>query len=202
MIQNYKMVLASGSPRRKELFEMTGLEFEIITSNAEEKQEGETPAEIVRNIAMQKVSAVADSLDAPVPTLVIGADTIVVRDDDILGKPKDEADARKMLLSLRARTHKVFTGVCVIEAGKKEPVLSFSDETLVEFSDYTDEQLEEYIRSGEPLDKAGSYAIQGFGSFLVNGIQGDYHNVMGFPIGRFLREAFMRGWIAPDPDHL
>ncbi len=174
---------------------MAGLEFEVRTSNASEKKIGKDPAEIVQNIARQKAGAVAVSTDIRSSSIVVGADTVVVRDNDILGKPADKEDAFKMLRSLRNRTHTVFTGVCALSADSGKPVLLFSEETLVEFCDYTDSQILEYIKSGEPMDKAGSYAIQGPGCFMVKGIRGDYHNVMGFPIGRFLREALRLGWI-------
>ncbi len=193
--QNCNIILASASPRRKELFAMTGLEFEVRTSNAPEKKIGEDPAEIVQNIARQKAKAVAASADIRSASVIVGADTVVVRDNDILGKPVDKEDAFEMLSSLRNRTHTVFTGVCAFSPDSGKPVLLFSEETLVEFCDYTDSQIHEYIKSGEPMDKAGSYAIQGLGCFMIRGIRGDYHNVMGFPIGRFLREALRLGWI-------
>lgn len=174
---------------------MAGLEFETRTSNASEKKIGESPSEIVKNIAKQKAEAVAGTPDISSSSVIVGADTVVVKDNDILGKPADEEDAFEMLRSLRNRAHTVFTGVCAISADSGKPLLLFSEETLVEFCDYSDSQIREYIKSGEPMDKAGSYAIQGLGCFMVKGIQGDYHNVMGFPIGRFLREALSLGWI-------
>ena len=172
-----KIVLASQSPRRKEIMETAGFEFEIIVSNAEEKiEENLSPEEVAKSLSLQKAQAVAS--DNP-EKIVIGADTIVVLDNEILGKPKDRNDAYKMLKKLSGKSHKVYTGIAVI-CGEK--IVSEAVSTEVEFFELSDEEIIKYIETNEPMDKAGSYGIQGRGCLLVKGIRGDYFNVVGLPI--------------------
>ena len=172
-----KIVLASQSPRRKEIMETAGFEFEIIVSNAEEKiEENLSPEEVAKSLSLQKAQAVA--VDNP-EKIVIGADTIVVLDNEILGKPKDKNDAYKMLKKLSGKAHKVYTGIAVI-CGEK--IVNEAVSTEVEFYELSDDEIIKYIETNEPMDKAGSYGIQGRGCLLVKGIKGDYFNVVGLPI--------------------
>ena len=173
------LILASGSPRRRALMAALELPYTVITSGADESlSPGLDPVEAVRMLALRKAEAVAAGLDSG---LVIGSDTDVVLDDVILGKPADPADAARMLRLLRGRTHRVISGVAVIDAASGETRVG-TVTTFVTMGDYTEAQIEDYAASGEPLDKAGAYAIQGLGSALVAGIEGCYNNVVGFPL--------------------
>lgn len=175
-------ILASGSPRRKELLSLIIPEYEVLVSGCEEFVPEGTPAEKVPAIlAEQKALAVAKL--RPEDT-VIGSDTVVVLDNEIFGKPKDETHAHSMLRSLSGKKHFVYTGVAVAEKGS---VRSFVQKTEVEFYELSDETIEKYIATGEPMDKAGAYGIQGKGSVLVKGITGDYFNVMGLPVAETAR---------------
>ena len=176
------LILASGSPRRRELLSLITDEFEILVSGCDEFVPEGTPAEKVPAIlAEQKALAVAKL--RPEDT-VIGSDTVVVLNDEIFGKPKDKAHAHAMLKALSGKKHFVYTGVAVVEKGE---VLSFVQKTEVEFYELSDETIEKYIATGEPMDKAGAYGIQGKGSVLVKGIVGDYFNVMGLPVAETAR---------------
>ena len=176
------LILASGSPRRKELLSLITDEFEILVSGCDEFVPEGTPAEKVPAIlAEQKALAVAKL--RPEDT-VIGSDTVVVLNDEIFGKPKDKAHAHAMLKALSGKKHFVYTGVAVAENDK---VRSFVQKTEVEFYELSDETIEKYIATGEPMDKAGAYGIQGKGSVLVKGIAGDYFNVMGLPVAETAR---------------
>jgi len=174
-----KIVLASASPRRKELLGVMGLgEFEIMTAPGEEQDfEGLPPVERVRAIALDKArrSAAAAGEDA----LVISADTLVFMDGAALGKPRDEAEAYEMLSALSGREHHVATGVAMIYMGRE---ITDAQLTAVRFAKLTEAEIRGYIATGEPMDKAGAYGIQGRGSVLVEHIEGDYFNVMGLPI--------------------
>jgi len=174
-----KIILASGSPRRKEILEAVGASFKIVTSDIEEVvREGETPETVVAALAFEKAIDVAS--EAEEGTLVIAADTIVYK-DKIMGKPKDEEDAFSMLQSLRNDQHTVLTGFCVIEAGTLNKIVHVV-ETKVFTKDYSDEKIRNYIATGEVFGKAGAYAIQGLGGLLIDHIEGDYLNVVGLPI--------------------
>ena len=176
------IVLASASPRRRELLQTAGVEFTVCVSDAEERiPPGTPPHEAVMLLAKQKALAVAK--DRP-NDLVIGADTVVVYDGAILGKPADEADAARMLRMLSGRTHTVYTGVCLVSAGSAE---TFFEQTQVTFYPLTDDEIAAYIATGEPMDKAGAYGIQGRGCTLVRGICGDYFNVVGLPVAALCR---------------
>ena len=184
-----KMILASGSPRRRELLEMLGMSFSVIPAKGEEAAHPELSAgELVKELSRAKAREVA----AQYPDcLVIGADTVVAVDGEVLGKPKNEDDARRMLRLLSGREHEVFTGVTVICPGRE---VIRSERTAVRFREMSDEEIGAYIATGEPMDKAGAYGIQGRASLYIEGIDGEYFNVMGLPVcalGNMLKEAGM-----------
>lgn len=185
-----KIVLASASPRRKEILSNLGLEFEVICSSAEEKVDNELPpCLIVQELAMLKGTDVAASVK---DSIVISADTIVWYDKTILGKPADTASAKKMLKLLSGKEHEVYTGVCVTDS-KSGKSISDYEVTKVKFRALSDEEIDCYINTGEPMDKAGSYGIQGKGCLLVEKIEGDYLNVVGLPavkLAKILKEEF------------
>ena len=175
-----KIVLASQSPRRKELLGRMGLEFVTQASKIDESAfDGLEARELVATLSREKAQWIARQLDGE--TLVIGADTVVVRDGTALGKPKDAEDAVAMLLSLSGRDHQVCTGVTVCRGDR---VLTQVEETQVTFRDLTETEVRQYVSTGEPMDKAGAYGIQGLGGLLVEGIRGDYSNVVGLPVCR------------------
>ena len=178
-------ILASASPRRKELLELAQLPFEVHISHAEEIiPPGLAPAQCAEHIAAIKADAAA--IDLP-NACIIAADTIVVVDGMILGKPKDAKDAALMLHLLSGREHTVITGVCLLNTATAQKNI-FSQETAVRFYPLSDAEIEAYVRTGEPMDKAGAYGIQGKGALLVESITGDYCNVVGLPIARLMRE--------------
>lgn len=177
------LILASKSPRRIELLKLAGFNYEIIPAISEEKTEPSmTPCETVLSLACQKAAEVSASHP---DDIVIGADTVVVYDNEIMGKPADNDDAFRMLKKLSGNIHSVYTGLC-IKKGDKQHV--FYEETKVEFYPLSDEEIKVYIKTGEPMDKAGAYGIQEKGSLLVKRIDGDYFNVVGLPLSRFVRE--------------
>ncbi|MCR4740047.1 MAG: Maf family protein [Lachnospiraceae bacterium] len=199
-----RIVLASASPRRKEIMEKMGLEFDIFPSEVSEEMKGESPDEICRSLSGQKAMDVAERITAynethpdittPGDILVIGADTIVVlRTPDgfkVLGKPADEDDAFRMLRLLQDNTHTVYTGVTFVfirEDGRTGEY-SFSEATDVTFYPVSDEEIRKYINTGEPMDKAGAYGIQGAFLKHIRGINGDFYNVMGLPASRMYKE--------------
>lgn len=176
------IILASGSPRRQELMKTAGLDFKVCVAQGEEHLDPALcPADAAMALAGQKAQEVAKKYPHD---CVIGADTIVVLDKLILGKPKDKADAVAMLGKLAGKTHTVYTGVCLIKNGEET---TFADATKVEFYPLTAEEIAAYVESGEPMDKAGAYGIQGLGCVLVKKIEGDYFNIMGFPIAKVAR---------------
>lgn len=182
----YRMILASASPRRKELLEQAGVEFEIIPAVGEEVITDCRPQQAVLGLSAQKAAEVAAKVQGD--AIVLGADTVVAFGGRILGKPKDEADAKQMLSMLSGNTHSVYTGVSIVvkQSGESRPY-SFYEETEVTMYPLTEEQIISYIRSGEPMDKAGAYGIQGKGAVFIEKIQGDYNNVVGLPIARVFR---------------
>ncbi len=185
-----KIVLASGSPRRKELLARTGLKFSVVASDGEEKTDLTDPAEMVEKLSFDKAMAVAGKLlQESAPCLIIGADTVVAFEKKILGKPVDEKDALDTLSRLQGNVHQVYTGVTLL-VKKKDTWKShtFSEKTDVQFYPVSKEELMEYISTGEPMDKAGSYGIQGKFGIYVKGICGDYNNVVGLPVGRLVYE--------------
>jgi MAF protein len=176
------LVLASTSPRRSDLLKMAGYEFTVSPAEVgEEYLRGTPPMQIVEQLALRKAKAVAK--DHPGDT-VLAADTLVVFKGRILGKPKDEQDAKAMLKLLAGNVHQVYTGYCVIADGK---LLNGHECTSVEFYPLQDGEIEAYIATGEPMDKAGAYGIQGRGALLVKRIDGDFYNVMGLPVGKINR---------------
>lgn len=178
------MILASGSPRRKELLGFIVKEFKVIPAVGEESiPVGTPPVDAVSMLARQKANEIYVKYKNEI---IIGADTIVVIDGQILGKPHSEEEAFEMLSLLSGRVHSVFTGVCIIsETGKQK---CFTEETKVEFYPLSEKEIRGYIATGDPMDKAGAYGIQEKGAFLVKGITGDFYNVMGLPIGRLKRQ--------------
>jgi septum formation protein len=190
------LILASGSPRRRELIAAFGLPVSVVVPNVDEVFEpGADPASVVVELAVRKATPVALSHPA---ALVIGADTIVVRAGEVLGKPEDRADAERMLRLLRGREHCVHTGVAVV--GPDHAPLTAVMTTVVLMRDFSDEELTAYLATGESLDKAGAYGIQGAAGDIVAEVAGCYTNVVGLPlcaIGRLLREAGMS--IPADP---
>ncbi|MBQ5823595.1 MAG: septum formation inhibitor Maf [Clostridia bacterium] len=177
------LILASASPRRRELLSLAGFSFDVITADVDEVLDASlTASQLVMSLAFQKASAVAS---AHTDSTVIGADTVVVLDGKVLGKPHSDAEAKEMLRSLSGRTHEVYTGVCMIKGDK---VHQFFECTKVTFYPLEQELIDSYVASGDCNDKAGSYGIQGQGCVLVKGIEGDYFNVVGFPVARFCRE--------------
>ncbi|MEQ9308527.1 MAG: Maf family protein [Balneolaceae bacterium] len=184
-----KIVLASKSPRRKKLLNQIGIIFEVIPSNTEEIITKHAPTEVVTSLALQKATDVASKVSS---AFVIGADTIVVLDGAILGKPENEKDAISILTKLSGNTHSVFTGVSFVITNSKKEITSthsFYEETKVRFSSLSEEEIKLYVASGSPMDKAGAYGIQDdWGSLFVEHIDGDYYNVVGFPLNRFYQE--------------
>lgn len=180
-----KLVLASKSPRRSEILKNAGYEFIVRVADADETiPDGTKPEDAVVFLAARKAMAVDRADDE----IVLGADTIVVLDNKILGKPKNREDAYNMLKSLSGRVHSVFTGVCIIENGKS---ITFSEETQVEFLSLTDDEIYKYIDTNDCYDKAGAYGIQGYASKFVRRINGDYFNVVGLPISAIF-EKFLQ----------
>lgn len=183
------LVLASASPRRTLLLDMLGLRHEVVPSDADETLlPGETPAGHVERLARAKAGVVAARRP---DALVIGADTVVVLDGEVLGKPARRQDAVATLLRLSGRDHVVFSGIAVVAAGSVHSAVST---TRVRFRTFDEAQARRYVATGEPLDKAGSYGIQGLGAALIDGIEGDYFTVVGFPIAAFVDLIERAGW--------
>ena len=170
-----KLILASASPRRRDLLRSLGLDFEVYVTDADENINVKSPSELVRVLAERKAEAAASVYP---DCVVIAADTVVSHDGEILGKPHDDADAARMLRMLSGSSHTVYTGVCVIADGA---TASETVATDVRMRNITEEEISDYIRTGEPRDKAGAYGIQGLGGIFVERIDGDYFNVTGMP---------------------
>lgn len=195
-----QIILASQSPRRKELLEQIGLEFEICPAKGEEIITKSIPEEVVMELSKQKAEEVAalvssfgenhKEITTPSDILVIGADTVVAYDGKILGKPVDEDDAKRMLTMLAGNTHSVFTGVTLVLIDKsgRAGELVFYEKTDVKMHPMTETEINRYIATGEPMDKAGSYGIQGKCAIYIEKIDGDYNNVVGLPITRIYQE--------------
>ncbi|MCI9447010.1 MAG: septum formation inhibitor Maf [Lachnospiraceae bacterium] len=183
----YKFILASASPRRRELLEQVGAEFEVIPAQGEEKITSNKPQDAVLELSAQKAREVAGRLQEA-DAVVLGADTVVAFGGNILGKPRDEADAARILSLLSGNTHSVYTGVTVIVLqGGERKEYSFYEETEVTMYPMTEQQISSYICTGEPMDKAGAYGIQGKGAVFVEKIQGDYNNVVGLPVAKIFQ---------------
>lgn len=206
---NYKIILASASPRRKEIMEQMGIPYQVMVADVEETVSETEPSRMVQALASLKTEAVlskykmhdgcngnnkdnkdnkgnkADNINAGQEKfIIIGADTMVFFDGHALGKPKDEADAFRMLRMLSGKSHEVISGVSIIINDSRQQRLSFAVSTKVMMQNLTDEQIKDYIATGEPMDKAGAYAIQGKFGLYIREILGDYYNVVGFPISR------------------
>lgn len=218
-----RIILASASPRRKELLQQIGLEYDVLVSNAEEIVTSKEPEKVVEELARQKAENVyhryfeigsaeqkkndaqekdnvqeRDNVQAAEPLLIISADTIVACDGRILGKPKDAEEAKVMLRLLQGRGHEVYTGVTFYYCNRiknENRLYSFYEVTKVHFYPMTEEEIEAYVATGDPLDKAGAYGIQGLCARYIRGIEGDYNNVVGLPVGRLYQEMkdFLRG---------
>ena len=226
---NKKIILASASPRRRELLTQIGLDFDIVVSETEEKITSTEPAKVVEELSAQKAEAVWEKLCSMTASqgsvtnaerldegsgvsrtdegsevfeseqtsgettitdiIVLGADTVVACDGKILGKPADTEAAAAMLTMLQGRGHEVYTGVTILyEQNGERKTLTFHEKTIVHFYPMTDAQIREYVATGDPMDKAGSYGIQGFCARYIRGIEGDYNNVVGLPVGRVYQE--------------
>lgn len=185
---NKRLILASGSPRRRELLDKFGINYEILPAQGEESAPPElTPGERVKALAAQKAEEVAQRLNDPA-AVILAADTLVELDGEVLGKPGTAERAQTMLRALSGREHRVWSGVCIREG---EKVLAESECTSVHFRALSDAEIQAYIATGEPLDKAGAYGYQGLASLFVERIEGDFFNVMGLPVcrmGQMLRE--------------
>ena len=180
-----EFILASSSPRRRDILTLTGVPFRVLVSDVDEViPPGSTPAQAVQSLARQKAEAVRRMPEAA-GFPVVAADTVVYLDGKILGKPHSRQEAFSMLSSLSGRTHHVFTGVCILTT-EGDPIL-FCEETPVEFYPLSTAEIEDYIATGEPMDKAGAYGIQGRALVFVKRIDGDFFNVMGLPAARLIR---------------
>lgn len=190
-----RIILGSASPRRRELLAQIGVDFEVRVSGKDEVYKSSVPEEIVKELSLAKAENVAEELTADPDggmvrdTAVIGADTIVVLDDEILGKPEDEEDAVRMLTRLQGRAHFVYTGVSVLDFGAdgEKNVINYSVGTKVYVNAMTEEEIRAYAATKDPLDKAGSYGIQGRFAAYIGRIDGDYYNVVGLPVSRLYR---------------
>lgn len=191
-----KIYLASASPRRKEILKQVGISFKVVPSTVEEKVTSTEPAKVVEELSYQKAIDVCGRLSETQDEdfVVIGSDTVVACWGEILGKPKDKQDAADMLHKLSGQSHQVYTGVTIAWKYKNTPAMfySFHECTDVTMFSVDDEDIEAYVKSGEPMDKAGAYAIQGGYAKHIQGICGDYYNVIGLPIGRLYQELKKR----------
>lgn len=182
-----RVILASASPRRRELLEQAGISFEILIGSTKESITKERPSDIVEELSHAKALGVASAVDTD--AVIIGADTIVAKDHQILGKPADEEAAKEMLTMLQGDRHQVYTGVTLLVRRDGEwKSKSFHECTEVFMAPMSEQEILEYIATGEPMDKAGSYGIQGRAGVFVERIEGDYYNVVGLPLSRLYRE--------------
>ena len=181
-----RMILASGSPRRKELLQMLEVPFEVLVSDTKEVITKNEPAEVTKELSYQKAMAVAGQVEEGI---IIGADTVVSIDGKILGKPADKEEAREMIYKLQGKSHMVYTGVTVIaKSDDMVSASSFAEGTKVNVAPMTENEIEAYISTEEPYDKAGAYGIQGLFGKFIEGIEGDYFNVVGLPVHRLYEE--------------
>lgn len=193
--QNVRLVLASASPRRRELLSQIGLEFTVMPSTKEENAKATEAGALVQELSRQKAADIWGQLsgaDNQPELLVIGADTVVCCEGKILGKPHSREAAAEMLTALQGRSHEVYTGVTLYSQSE---AVTFFECTQVEFYPMTKAEISDYIDSKEPMDKAGAYGIQGLGARFVKGIRGDYNNVVGLPVGRLYQELKSHGWM-------
>lgn len=188
-----KYILASKSPRRRELLGKLGIAFTVDAAAGEERMCGETPELIVKNLAKDKAKEVA-ARHVGEHAVTIGADTVVVVNGEILGKPKDRADMKRMIMQLQNHTHEVYTGVALCYGGEgEERCHTFAECTRVRFYPMTEAQMESYAMHSDGLDKAGGYGIQSDAAIFIEGIEGDYNNVVGLPIARLYHEMLVLG---------
>lgn len=191
-----RYVLASGSPRRRELLTKIIPEFEVIPATGEENPTSSDPAELVKELSFQKASEIFHKIltDRAQSLIVIGSDTVVSYNRKVLGKPKDRNDAADMIRMLNGNTHSVFTGVTVFyRVNGKTDSFTFHEETKVEVENMTEDEIASYVATGEPDDKAGSYGVQGQFAIFIKGIIGDYYNVVGLPVARLYKELKSKG---------
>ena len=202
MKQKVNIILASGSPRRKELLNQVGLTFTVLVTDADETIDINEPEKVVEELSRRKCIAAAEEflknpsaypskVESAIGTLIVAADTVVALENAILGKPVDENDALRILMSLSGKTHYVYTGVSymLIRDGERGSINVFTEKTAVTMYDFDEKEALDYISTGEPHDKAGAYGIQGIGARLVKSIEGDYNNVVGFPLAGFIRRG-------------
>ncbi len=196
----YKIILASGSPRRKEILEQVGVKFTVLSSDKEEIITKEKPEEIVKELAGVKARDIAEKVEGK--AIIIGADTMVAIDGQVLGKPKNEVDARAMLQMLQGNRHQVYTGVFVIiKSDVKRDEFNAAEDIIISFAEKTEvwvypmkrKQIDKYIATGEPFDKAGAYGIQGKFAVNIEKIEGDYYNIVGFPIAKLYTRLYEEG---------
>jgi len=179
-----KMVLASKSPRRAEILRAVGWEFEAVAANIDETRiESEDAVSYVKRLAQTKAETVANRISSD--ALVLGADTVVVIDGEILGQPRDDQDARRMLKLLSGKRHEVLTGLALVRPGRTPRIVVNHETTRVRFCEMSAAEIDWYVATGEPSDKAGAYAIQGRGAIFIKEIQGDYFNIVGLPVRLF-----------------
>lgn len=190
---NYRIVLASGSPRRKEILTQIGANYDVIVSDCDESTTCTEPEALVKELSYKKAEAVAKELSGNV--IVIGADTVVAYDGKILGKPKDDADAERMIAMLSGDVHQVYTGVSLIikEAEDSCRTITFAECSEVEVEALNERQIADYIATGEGKDKAGSYAVQGIFAAHIKGIKGDYFNIVGLPVAGIYKRLYEAG---------
>ena len=185
-----KLILASASPRRKELLGHLGIPFEIVTKSIPEESHHTDPVEFCRDIALQKGSAIVPDLGTSKDALVVSADTIVCLNQKIYGKPSGPEEARQFLRELAGKTHSVYTAVGLhLQQSGKVSSYSFVEESRVTFNQISDQLMDLYLKSGDSLDKAGAYGIQGPSLTFISRVEGDYANVVGFPLSRFITEC-------------
>jgi septum formation protein len=194
MMPAMKLILASASPRRAEILAAAGIPFEIRASQIDESRlGGESPEVMVQRLARAKAEAVAREIHSFESNIILGADTVVIADEEILGKPGDASTARGMLMKLRGREHHVITGFALLRARDGEMRVGH-ETTRVWFSEMTDAEVDAYVLTNEPLDKAGAYAIQGVAGRYIPRIEGCYFNVVGLPIARVWQALKELGW--------
>ncbi len=194
----YQIILASESPRRKEIMETMGIPYQVMASNVKEEVMETVPDQMVQALARLKTETIKEQVkkkgnDRDI--IIIGADTMVFYEEHALGKPKDTIDAARMLRMLSDRTHEVCTGVNIIimKQGGSEESFSFAVCTKVVVNPLTEDQIQDYIATGEPMDKAGAYAIQGKFGIFIKEIEGDYYNIVGFPIAEIYASLLLHG---------
>lgn len=189
----YQIILASGSPRRREILEQVGVTFTIKVSDKEEIMNSNDPESLVKELSAMKARDVAERVSSS--AIIIGADTVVAQNNIIFGKPRDKKHAKEMLSIMQNNSHKVYTGVCILIKEEDNTIreLSFAVASAVRVAPMNESQIEAYIETNEPMDKAGAYAIQGKFAPYILGIEGDYYNIVGLPISSIYAELYKNG---------